>query len=270
MKYILTIIIFPLQLLSVNAQQNYSKTNKFYNLSGKMTIRSLCNSQDQITNVYYNTGIDYKRFIYGYDFAGRLDTVNYYFGEEGTDVSYLYKNFTNYEYNANSLIENQNYGGTFLTNAYAYNNRNWITQMYNSISQIIYENEYCKNGNVSLQYFYGSYAENFRNTDELFFKYSYDRSSRLTNVSNEITQDNTYHLENTYDKDGNITTLKRYGDTNTIKDNFVYAYNSGTNKLNNVSGTKDQFAYDLNGNMIKDSDNNEIFFSEVKRMILVR
>jgi len=96
------------------------------------TIIYTYNSQDQITNVYFNTSIDYKRFIYGYDFAGRLDTVNYYFGEEGTDVSSLYKNFTNYEYNPNSLVEYQNYGGTFLTNAYTYNNRNWVTQLYNS------------------------------------------------------------------------------------------------------------------------------------------
>ncbi|MBV6480298.1 MAG: hypothetical protein HGGPFJEG_03174 [Ignavibacteria bacterium] len=219
------------------------------------TISYTHNSQDQITNVYYNTGIDYKRYIYGYDFAGRLDTVNYYFGEEGTDVSSLYKNFTNYEYNPNSLVEYQNYGGTFLTNAYAYNNRNWVTQMYNSISQFIYENDYYKNGNVKSQYFYGSYRDNFENADDIYFTYNYDMSNRLINVSNEITQNNTYHLENTYDKDGNITTLKRYGDTNTIKDNFNYEYNSGTNKLNNVSGTKDQFAYDLNGNMIDDKLN---------------
>jgi len=111
------------------------------------------------------------------------------------------------------------------------------------------------NRNVSSQYFYGSYAKNFRNTDEFFFKYNYDMSNRLINVSNEITQDNTYHLENTYDKDGNITTLKRYGDTNTIKDNFIYAYNSGTNKLNNVNGSKDQFSYDYNGNLIDDKLN---------------
>ncbi len=71
------------------------------------------------------------------------------------------------------------------------------------------------------QSIYGSYRDNFVNSDDIFFEYSYDRSNRITNVSNEITDDDTYHMENTYDLEGNITKLIRFGDNKTLQDNFT-------------------------------------------------
>ena len=65
----------------------------------------------------------------------------------------------------------------------------------------------------------------------------------------------SYSVLNTYDKDGNLTTLKRYGDNNVINDDFTYQYYSGTNKLSKVTGAEDQYSYDLNGNVTRDTIN---------------
>ncbi|MEO6696244.1 MAG: RHS repeat-associated core domain-containing protein, partial [Ignavibacteria bacterium] len=60
----------------------------------------------------------------------------------------------------------------------------------------------------------------------------------------------------TYDKDGNILTLDRYGSNENLLDDFNYVYYSGTNKLQRVIGAGNQFGYDYNGNMIQDYLNN--------------
>ena len=67
--------------------------------------------------------------------------------------------------------------------------------------------------------------------------------------------DNTYSVFNIYDIDGNLTTLKRYGDYNILADIFTYHYYSGTNKLRKVFGDIDQYNYDLNGYTVFDDLN---------------
>ena len=62
----------------------------------------------------------------------------------------------------------------------------------------------------------------------------------------------SFNVENSYDYDGNLKTLKRYGSKGNVLDNFNYEYIAGTNKLRKVSGTSDQFTYDYNGNMMGD------------------
>ncbi len=119
-----------------------------------------------------------------------------------------------------------------VKNQYYYNNRNWIIEFLNTDGIFGYSNAYFKNGNVKSQNLTGSYKDNFTRDDEIGFNYSYDRSNRLlstTLIAQQAKDD--YKLTNTYDKDGNILTLDRYGSDENLLDDFNYAYYSGTNKL---------------------------------------
>ena len=106
------------------------------------------------------------------------------------------------------------------------------------------------------------------------YGYKYDQLNRLKDAtyqkSNVVT--NMYNENLTYDKNGNIMTLKRNGDrdvqTGTIGiDNLSYGYATNSNKLmsvvdntNNTSGFNDfnksgnDYAYDVNGNMTLDKN----------------
>jgi len=70
----------------------------------------------------------------------------------------------------------------------------------------------------------------------MYLKYIYDKSNRLLKDSALNYSDNTYNLINSYDNDGNILTLKRYGLNNNLSDNFNYSYYKSTNRLSSVSG----------------------------------
>ena len=63
----------------------------------------------------------------------------------------------------------------------------------------------------------------------------------------------------TYDKNGNILTMKRYGSSSLLpQDDFSYSYNG--NQLFSLSGsTNMSFQYDANGNMIFDGENRYSF-----------
>ncbi len=103
------------------------------------------------------------------------------------------------------------------------------------------------------------------------YTYSYDALNRITTA---IDNTGNYNLNAiTYDKNGNILTLQRKGQTNSnattfgIMDNLSYTYNSHSNQLkkvldnaNDLYGFKDahnantEYTYDDNGNMISDAN----------------
>ncbi|WGK95147.1 MULTISPECIES: RHS repeat domain-containing protein [Flavobacterium] len=132
---------------------------------------------------------------------------------------------------------------------------------------------------VANKLYNGNIAETFWSTatDGGFVRnygYKYDQLNRLKDAtyqkSNVVT--NMYNENLTYDKNGNILTLKRNGDrdvqTGTIGiDNLSYGYATNSNKLmsvvdntNNTSGFNDfnksgnDYAYDANGNMTLDKN----------------
>ncbi|MEO8664855.1 MAG: hypothetical protein ABI462_05105, partial [Ignavibacteria bacterium] len=217
------------------------------------------NSQDQITNLLYNQQkSDRMYFEYTYDYTGRLENVNYSSGiPSESEPEYI--NFCSYDYNANSQIEDQTYKSNTFGNTYSYNNRNWISEMTNTDSTFEYQNTYFKNGNVKTQAVSGKYTEAFENItspvvpEDLDFTYTYDASNRLLTASTSFVND-AYDLVNTYDYDGNLTTLTRKNDSGIVTDNFAYKYVTGKNQLTGVSG-KNQYSYDGNGNMTKDDLN---------------
>ncbi len=213
------------------------------------------NSQDMVVAFNYNSGIDFKRYRYRYDNAARLQAVDTYEGPESTDDPAYYTTFADYAYNPNSAVETQNFLTGFTGTTLGYDNRGRISSYYSHNSEFIYNLSYLKNSNVLQQELYGSYRDNFANAEDIVYKFTYDKSNRLLSATNTAGSSNEYAIENTYDKDGNILTLKRYGNAGVMQDDFAYQYYSGTNRLKRVSGTNDQFMYDLNGNLTTDSLN---------------
>ena len=171
------------------------------------------------------------------------------------------------------------------TESFAYNIRNWTTQISsgntgNNFTENLYYNTNlpagataCYNGNIAAStWTYGTVTKGYN--------YGYDNLNRLLSSSFQkgtSTQvagafDETF----TYDKMGNILTLKRKKD-NALIDDLTFGYKNGnaSNQLDHISdaagsqnsssvkeyqnlsaATSDEMAYDANGNMVKDLDRN--------------
>jgi len=211
------------------------------------------NSQDQVTD-YSHLGDNEKiSFRNTYDYTGRLSSVDKYDIPDVPNPDFI--NLAEYNYTKNSQLNEFIFGG-FSRNHYLYDSRGRIFNFQNNDGMFEYTNEYFLNGNVKSQEFSGSYKDNFTNTSALNLNYTYDLSNRLLETENDNTQHkDDFKLGNAYDKDGNITELRRYSGSGSIMDNFYYSYYSGTNKLQKVSGSTTQYTYDSNGNMITDEVN---------------
>ncbi|MDL2144388.1 DUF6443 domain-containing protein [Flavobacterium tructae] len=127
------------------------------------------------------------------------------------------------------------------------------------------------NGNISET----QWATNSDNGTLRAYGYKYDKLNRLKeSISAKNGAVNNAYNENLwYDKNGNITGLNRNGNSETAQliDNLVYNY-SNDNKSNQLvrvtdsslknlgftegSNTGDDYSYDLNGNMISDTNKN--------------
>lgn len=181
-------------------------------------------------------------------------------------------------------LKNKKVGGNDLsgntglqTVDYTYNIRGWLKQINNPTSLgtdlFAFKLNYNTASHGATALFNGNIAETewkTANDNSLrWYKYGYDALNRITAATDNI---NRYSLSNlNYDKNGNITTLQRGGNTNSgatsfgTMDNLIYTYQSNSNKLvkvldngNNTYGFKDgintttEFTYDTNGNMLKD------------------
>lgn len=106
--------------------------------------------------------------------------------------------------------------------------------------------------------------------DRYIYAYSYDSFGRLTEsarfeaASNSPT--NAFTERNiSFDRNGNILTLTRYGNGNaTIKDNFIYSYDG--NRLKHLAGTAD-YTYDGNGNMTLDALRNISLTYDINNLV---
>ncbi|MBR0313747.1 MAG: hypothetical protein IJK39_01300 [Bacteroidales bacterium] len=106
--------------------------------------------------------------------------------------------------------------------------------------------------------------------DRYTYAYSYDSFGRLTQserfegTSNSPTNDFT-ERNISFDRNGNILTLTRYGNGNaTIKDNFTYSYDG--NRLKHLAGTAD-YQYDGNGNMTLDALRNITLTYDINNLV---
>ncbi len=113
------------------------------------------------------------------------------------------------------------------------------------------------------------------------YAYDYDAMNRIKEADYGLQSGSTYNFNSGYDlwdvgydKNGNISGLKRRGENNLVMDELTYTYTTDTNKLLYVEdtassaidtegfddtanpGTASDYNYDSNGNMILDKNKN--------------
>jgi len=173
------------------------------------------------------------------------------------------------------------HGMSALTTSYTYNIRSWLKSQSTGtlFNQTLYYNESyggntpCYNGNIS--------AMSWKASDDTGlhgYRFRYDGLSRLTSADylwNGISSTN-YSTSYTYNKQSNITSLRRNGRTGAssygLIDNLTFtldgnkltrtddaatatAYNGGF-EFKDAVKQADEYAYDKNGNMTKDLNKN--------------
>jgi len=183
-------------------------------------------------------------------------------------------------------------GSPFQKVDYNYNVRGWLTEInktvslqqstdpvdlfafkinYNTVQAGITDVAPLFNGNIAETY-WKTASDNI----ERAYGYQYDKLNRLKSAiyeKNALTT-NAYNESLTYDKNGNIMSLARKGDTDPQVqpiqiDDLLYTYPASSNQLskvddisNNTSGfndfnkTGDDYTYDANGNIITDKNKN--------------
>ncbi|MDR6764317.1 RHS repeat-associated protein [Flavobacterium sp. 2755] len=189
-------------------------------------------------NVGNSTGAPLQKVDYNYNIRGWLTEINKTAGlQQGTDPKDLFTFKINYNTTQAAIIG--------------------VNGLYNgNISETLW-----RTGSDDIERAYG---------------YQYDNLNRLKNAIYEKAgaTTNAYDENLTYDKNGNIMSLKRNGDIDpqvqpVLLDNLVYTYPANSNQLstildngNNTSGfhdfnkTGDDYGYDANGNLVLDKNKN--------------
>ena len=229
----------------------YDLTTTFYSFTNKpLTLTHVHTSGSKsLTEVY----------TYSYDYADRLLKLQHKL--DGNTIVTL----TEYTYNDLGHMEQKKLGGTAHSSTYSYNIRSWLTRITGGkFTQTLTYN----NGTAG-------YNDNITamdwtaDGDSHSYTFTYDGLSRLLNATHgagRFTEKVT-----SYDKNGNIKGLQRYGQTSSSGygiDNLSYTLNG--NQLNRVDdavnasaynggfefkdGVKqaNEYTYDNNGNLTKD------------------
>lgn len=235
-----------------NAMNGYDVATTSYSFTNKpLTLTHVHTSGSKsLTEVY----------TYSYDYADRLLKVQHKL-DSNTIVT-----LAEYTYDDLGRVKQKKLGGTTHSSTYSYNIRNWLTGITGSkfTQTLTYNNGTAGyNGNITAM---GWTA----NGDSHHYDFAYDGLSRLTAATHgagRFTEKVT-----SYDKNGNIKGLQRYGQTGAstygLIDNLSYTLNG--NQLNRVDdavntsaynggfefkdGVKqaNEYAYDNNGNLTKD------------------
>jgi len=235
-----------------NAMNGYDVTTTSYSFTNKpLTLTHVHTSGSKsLTEVH----------TYSYDYADRLSKVQHKL-DNNTIVT-----LAEYTYDDLGRMEQKKLGGTAHSSTYSYNIRSWLTGITGSkfTQTLAYNNSTAGyNGNITAM---GWTADG----DSHSYTFTYDGVSRLLNATHgagRFTEKVT-----SYDKNGNIKGLQRYGQTGAstygLIDNLSYTLNG--NQLNRVDDAvnasaynggfefKDavkqanEYAYDNNGNLTKD------------------
>ena len=211
-----------------------------------------------------------EMYTYSYNHADRLLKVEHTLG--GTKIT-----LADYAYDNLGRLQSKSLHGSATNKlTYAYNVRGWLTGISGSkfTQNLYYNNGTAKyNGSISSMTWKAGNESTIRG-----YKFTYDGLSRLMNATYGETagiNTNTDRFsENVtaYDKNGNIKTLQRYGQTAAssygLIDNLTFTL--GGNQLNRVDdaaaasaygggfefkdGVKqaNEYTYDSNGNLTKD------------------
>ncbi|WP_299441270.1 DUF6443 domain-containing protein [uncultured Aquimarina sp.] len=180
-------------------------------------------------------------------------------------------------YDELSALQSKTVGGGLQTVDYTYNIRGWLTsintpdQLGNDLFALqLHYNDPLQNGTALYNGNISAISWRTANDDTTrSYMYEYDTMNRITSAIDNSGRYNLYGVS--YDKNGNILTLKRNGNTNTAAtsfgamDDLVYTYADTSNELVKVkdyaaSGQgfiegvdiAEEYTYDVNGNMITD------------------
>ena len=213
-------------------------------------------------------------YAYTYDHVNRLTKVEHTLdGAKVTLASYTYDSF-------GRLKSKSLHGSATNKLEYMYNLRGWLTGITgNKLSQaLLYETSLgtpAYNGNISSMVWQAGDETAIRG-----YNFSYDGLDRLTTAAyhENLIEINDHFTEKVtgYDKNGNILSLQRYGQTGAsaygVIDNLTYtldgnrptriddsatetAYNGGFEFKDGVKQAN-EYAYDANGNLTKNLNKN--------------
>ena len=262
----------------------------YYDIKGRMTksVQNNLLSGYDITSTVYTfsdkpSGVTHTHtasgkttrtevYTYTYDHADRISKVQHSLG--GTSITLYDATYDNF----GRLLTKQYHGTSINKLTYAYNLRSWLTGISGTcFTQNVYYNtgvgtaKY--NGNISSMTWKSGNESTVRG-----YKFTYDGLDRVLNATYgetaSISTNANRFSENVtgYDKNGNIKSLQRYGQTGAsaygLIDNLTYtltgnqlsrvddavstaAYGTNTAFVNGASAAG-EYAYDANGNLTKD------------------
>ena len=238
------------------------------------TVYTFTDKPATVTHTHTASGKDSRTeaYTYSYDHADRLSKVEHTLGgAKVTLAAYAYDNL-------GRLQSKSLHGSDADRQAYAYNVRGWLTGISGTkFTQNLYYNtgngpaKY--NGSISSMTWKAGTASTVRG-----YKFTYDGLNRMLNATYGetagISTNANRFSENVtgYDKNGNIKSLQRYGQTGAsaygLLDNLTFtlngnqlsrvddavstaAYGTNTAFVNGASAAG-EYAYDVNGNLTKD------------------
>jgi len=236
------------------------------------TVYTFTNKPATVTHTASGKPTRTEMYTYSYNHADRLLKVEHTLG--GTKIT-----LADYAYDNLGRLQSKSLHGSATNKlTYAYNVRGWLTGISGSKFT---QNLYYNNGNGTAKYNGSISSMTWKAGNESTirgYKFTYDGLSRLMNATYGETagiNTNTDRFsENVtaYDKNGNIKTLQRYGQTAAssygLIDNLTFTL--GGNQLNRVDdaaaasaygggfefkdGVKqaNEYTYDSNGNLTKD------------------
>ena len=256
----------PVQRQSSNSLGGKETEYTAYNFTGQPTrLRHVHTAQGKAVRTEVRT--------YSYDHAGRLLTVKHKLDALGevTLVNNVYDDL-------GRLQSKSLHGSAVNKQTYAYNIRNWLTGVSGSKFT---QNLYYNTGNGVVKYNGSISSMTWKSGNESTvrgYKFTYDGLDRVLNATYgetaSISTNANRFSENVtgYDKNGNIKSLQRYGQTGAsaygLLDNLTYtltgnqlscvedavstaAYGTNTAFVNGAS-VAGEYAYDANGNLTKD------------------
>jgi len=241
------------------------------------TVYTFTNKPATVTHTHTASGKTTRTevYTYSYDHADRLLKVEHTLG--GTKIT-----LADYAYDNLGRLQSKSLHGSATNKlTYAYNVRGWLTGISGSKFT---QNLYYNNGNGTAKYNGSISSMTWKAGNESTvrgYKFTYDGLDRMLNATygetaNISTNANRFSENVTgYDKNGNIKTLQRYGQTAAsgygLIDNLTFtlggnqltrvddavatsAYNNGFEFKDGVKQAN-EYNYDSNGNLTKDLNN---------------
>ena len=238
------------------------------------TVYTFTNKPATVTHTHTASGKTTRTevYTYSYDHADRLLKVEHTLG--GTKIT-----LADYAYDNLGRLQSKSLHGSATNKlTYAYNVRGWLTGISGSKFT---QNLYYNNGNGTAKYNGSISSMTWKAGNESTvrgYKFTYDGLDRMLNATYGETADISTNAnrfsENVtgYDKNGNIKTLQRYGQTAAsgygLIDNLTFtlggnqltrvddavatsAYNNGFEFKDGVKQAN-EYNYDSNGNLTKD------------------